>query len=134
MQIEPYLFLDGRCEEALEFYGKALSAKIEMVMRFKDSPDQTMIRPGSENKIIHASFRVGDTQVLTSDGMCQEQAAFQGFALSLSVADQAEGERCFAALADGGEVRMPLAKTFFAPCFGMVADRFGVTWMVIAAS
>ena len=103
-------------------------------MRFKDSPDQTMIRPGSENKIIHASFRVGDTQVLTSDGMCQEQAAFQGFALSLSVADQAEGERCFAALADGGEVRMPLAKTFFAPCFGMVADRFGVTWMVIAAS
>ena len=134
MQIQPYLFLDGRCEEALEFYGKTLGAKIEMMMRFKDSPDQTMIRPGSENKIMHASFRVGDTQVLTSDGMCQEQAAFQGFALSLSVADQAEGERCFAALADGGEVRMPLAKTFFAPCFGMVADRFGVTWMVIAAS
>ena len=134
MQIQPYLFLDGRCEEALEFYGKALSAKIEMVMRFKDSPDQTMIRPGSENKIMHASFHVGDTQVLALDGMCQGQAEFQGFALSLSVADQAEGERCFAALADGGEVRMPLAKTFFSPRFGMVSDRFGVTWMVIAAS
>jgi PhnB protein len=102
-----------------------------MMMRFKESPDQGMIRPGSENKIMHASFRVGDTQVMASDGMCQGQAAFQGFALSLSVADEAEADRRFTALADGGQVQMPLTKTFFAQCFGMVADRFGVNWMVI---
>jgi PhnB protein len=131
MQVQPYLFLDGRCEEALEFYGRTLGAQVEMMMRFKDSPDPEMIRPGSENKIMHASFRVGDATVMASDGMCQGQAAFQGFALSLSVADEAEADQRFAALADGGEVRMPLAKTFFSPRFGMVADRFGVAWMVI---
>jgi PhnB protein len=133
MQVQPYLFLDGRCEEALTFYGKALGAKVEMMMRFKESPDQTMIRPGSEDKIMHASFHVGDTQIFASDGMCQGQAAFQGFALSLTVADEAEAERRFAALADGGEIRMPLAKTFFSPRFGMVADRFGVAWMILVA-
>jgi PhnB protein len=133
MQVQPYLFLDGRCEEALEFYGKALGAKVAMILRFKESPDQTMVRPGSENKIMHAAFRIGDTTLLASDGMCQGQAAFQGFALSISVANEAEAQQCFTALADGGEVRMPLAETFFSPSFGMVADRFGVTWMVLVA-
>jgi PhnB protein len=133
MQVQPYLFFDGRCEEAAEFYRAALGAEVKLLTRFKDGPQPQapgMVPPGAENKVMHMQFRVGDTTVLASDGRCQGRAAFQGFALSVTVPTEAEAERRFAALADGGQVQMPLAKTFFSPRFGMVADRFGVSWMV----
>ena len=134
MQVQSYLFFDGRCEEALEFYKKTLGAQVDMLMRFKESPEPQppdMCPPGSENKIMHASFRIGDTAVMASDGRAQGKPKFEGFALSISAKDEAEAERLFAALADGGKVQMPLTKTFFSPRFGMVADRFGVGWMVL---
>ena len=135
MQVQPYLFFDGRCEEAIEFYRTRLGAEVTMLMRFKDSPEPHqpgMIPPGAENKVMHANLRIGDTAVLASDGRCQGKPSFQGFALSLGVATEAEADRYFAALAEGGQVHMPLTKTFFASRFGMVADRFGVSWMIIA--
>ena len=137
MQVQPYLFFDGRCEEAVEFYRRALGAEVTMLMRFKDSPEPPqpgMVPPGAENKVMHSSFRIGDTTVMASDGRCMGQPSFQGFSLSLSVADDAEAERLFAALAEGGQVQMPLAKTFFSSRFGMVADRFGVPWMIVVAA
>ena len=136
MRVETYLFFDGRCEEAIEFYKKVLGAEVTMLMRFKDSPEPPqpgMIPPGSENKIMHVSFRVGDTTVMASDGRCTGQANFQGFSLSLTVANEAEADRKFAALAEGGQMQMPMAKTFWSPRFGMVTDRFGVGWMVSVA-
>ena len=133
MQVQPYLFFDGRCEEAIEFYRRTLGAEVEMLMPFKDSPEPAMNPPDAGDKVMHACLRIGDTRVMASDGRCQGRPSFAGFALSLSVADEAEAERRFAALGDGGEVQMPLAKTFFSPCFGMVADRFGVSWMIIVA-
>jgi PhnB protein len=129
--VQPYLFFDGRCEEALEFYRKSLGAEVEALMRFKESPDPAMCAPGSGDKVMHASFRVGETTLFASDGQCTGQAKFNGFSLSLTVPNEAEAERRFAALKDGGEVQMPLGKTFFSPRFGMVADRFGVLWMII---
>ena len=134
MQVQPYLFFDGRCEEALEFYKSVLGIKLEMLMRMKDSPEPPqpgMCPPGSEDKVMHASFRVGDTLVMASDGMAKGKPEFKGFSLSLDAATEAEADRLFAALGKGGQVQMPLAKTFFSPRFGMVADRFGVSWMVI---
>ena len=134
--IQPYLFFDGQCEEAIEFYKQALGAEVVMLMRFKDSPEPPvpgMMPPGTDDKVMHASFRVGEAVVLASDGVCGGAPNFQGFTLSLTTADPAEAERLFTALADGGQVRMPLAPTFFSPCFGMVADRFGVGWMVYVA-
>jgi PhnB protein len=134
--LQPYIFFNGRCEEALEFYRTALGAEVEMMMRFKDSPEPPkpgMCAPGSENKIMHASVRIGDTSLMASDGRCDGKPSFQGFSLSLSVADEDEAERLFAALGKGGQVQVPLAKTFFSPRFGMVTDRFGVLWMVLAA-
>ena len=136
MQVQPYLFFEGRAEEAIEFYRKALGAEVNMLMRFKESPEPPqpgMVPPGSENKVMHANVRIGDTTVMLSDGRCGGRANFQGFALSLDARDAAEAERWFTALTDGGHVRMPLAKTFFSPKFGMVEDRFGVLWMIIAA-
>ena len=134
MQVQPYLFFDGRCEEAVEFYKSKLGAKVEMLMRFKDSPEPAqpgMVPPGAENKVMHSCFRIGDTAVMASDGRCTGKPSFQGFSLSITVPNEAEAERLFAALGDGGQVQMPLAKTFFSPRFGMVADRFGVSWMVV---
>jgi PhnB protein len=134
MLVQSYLFFDGRCEEALEFYRKKLGAEVTMLMRFKDSPEPHqpgMVSPGSENKVMHTSFRIGETTVMASDGRCLGKPNFQGFALSLTVAGDAEAERMFAALGDGGQVQMPLTKTFFSSRFGMVADRFGVSWMVL---
>jgi PhnB protein len=131
--IQPYLFFNGNCEQAVEFYRKALGAEVEMMMRFKDSPEPPkpgMVPPGFENKIMHTSFRIGTTTVMGSDGCSTEKANFQGFSLALSVPTEAEADRAFAALADGGQVRMPLAKTFWSPRFGMVADRYGIGWMV----
>ena len=133
MQVQPYLFFDGRCEEAIEFYRGALDAEVTMLMRFRDGPGpqgQAMAPPGAEDKVMHANLRIGDTTVLVSDGRCLGQPSFQGFAVSLTVPAEAEAERLFASLAEGGQVQMPLAKTFFSPRFGMVADRFGVSWMV----
>lgn len=136
MQVQPYLFFDGRCEEAVEFYRSALGAEVEMLMRFKESPEQSddcKMPSGSEDKVMHASFRIGDSTVMASDGQCKGEPSFQGFSLSLTASSDAEAERLFAALGDGGQVQMPMAKTFFASRFGMVADRFGVSWMVIVA-
>ncbi len=133
MQVQPYLFFDGRCEEALEFYRRALGAEVQMLMRFKDNPEPQANPAGAADKVMHTSFRIGDTTVMASDGRCQGQPSFQGFSLSLTARDDAEAERLFAALADGGQVQMPLAKTFFSSRFGMVADRFGVSWMIYVA-
>jgi PhnB protein len=135
MQVQPYLYFDGRCDEALDFYRRVLGAKIDMLMRFKECPDSGqpgMIPPGAEEKVMHAAFHVGDTEIMASDGRCQGKPSFAGFALALPVANDAEAERIFAALGDGGQVQMPMTKTFFASRFGMVADRFGVSWMVLA--
>ena len=134
MQIEPYLFFDGRTEEAIDFYRRAVGAEVTMLLRWRDCPeppkDKSMIPPNSENKIMHAQLRIGGTVVMASDGRCTGKPSFQGFALSLNAADEAEAKRLFNALADGGQVQMPLGKTFLSPCFGMLADRFGVCWMV----
>ena len=133
MQVQPYLFFDGRCEEALEFYRSALGTEVTALHRFKDSPEPHapgMIPPGADNQVMHASFRVGGTTVLASDGRCTGHPSFQGFSLSLTVPNDAEAERLFTALGQGGQVQMPLTQTFFSSRFGMVADRFGVSWMV----
>ncbi len=133
MQVQPYLFFEGRCDEAIEFYQKTLGAKVDMLMRFKEAPDQSMVSPGSAEKVMHAAVRVGDAQILMSDGRCQGSANFNGFSLAVSAGNETEAERMFNALAEGGQVRMPMAKTFFSSRFGMVADKFGVGWMVLVA-
>lgn len=135
MPVQPYLFFDGRCEEAFAFYRKALGAEVTMLMRWKDhpEPDPDMCPPNAADKVMHASLRIGDTAVLASDGRCLGQPSFQGFSLSLTVPNDAEAERLFGRLAEGGQVQMPLAKTFFSSRFGMVADRFGVSWMIYVA-
>jgi PhnB protein len=137
MRVQSYLFFEGRCEEALEFYRGALGAEVTMLMRFKDSPEPPqpgMCAPGSDDKVMHASFRIGETELMASDGRAQGQPEFKGIALSLAVADDAEAGRVFNALSEGGQVQMPLGKTFYASSFGMVSDRFGVQWMVIAGA
>ena len=133
MEIQPYLFFDGRCEEAIEFYRKTLGAETVMLLRWKDCPEPAqpgMIPPGSENKIMHGRVKIGGSTVLMSDGQCRGKPEFQGFSLSVTVANNAEAERVFAALGDGGQVQMPLGKTFFSPAYGTLADKFGVSWMV----
>jgi len=132
--VQTYLFFDGCCEEAIEFYRRALGAELIMLTRFKDCPEPPppgCAAPGLEKKVMHARFRIGDTIVLASDGRSTGKPFFHGFTLSLAVPTEAEAERLFASLADGGQVQMPLAKTFFSARFGMVADRFGVPWMVL---
>ena len=131
MQVQPYLFFDGRCEEALEFYKKAVGAKVEMLMRFKQAPDQSMISPGSADKVMHGSIKIGESTLLVSDGRNTGKPNFQGFSLTLYAKDEDEADRLFSALGEGGEVRMPMDKTFFARRFGMLADKFGVGWMII---
>jgi len=131
MQVEPYLFFEGRCEEALEFYRRAIGAEVTALLRFKESPDPDMCQPGLEDKVMHATVRIGNTTIMVSDGMSSGNLAFQGFSLALSLTDKAEAERLFTALSDGGQVQMPLAETFWSPLFGMVADRFGVSWMIL---
>jgi PhnB protein len=131
MQVQPYLMFDGRTEEALNFYKSKLGAQVSALMRFKEAPDQSMCAPGSGEKVMHSCFRIGDTSIMASDGECKGKTNFQGFSLALNAANPAEAERLFNALSDGGKVQMPLTKTFFSPSFGMVADRFGVSWMVV---
>ena len=133
MQIQPYLFFNGRCEEAIDFYRKALGAEVEMMMRFNENPDPMppgMLAPGFENKVMHASLRIGDGVMMASDGMGAGETHFKGFSLAVYATDEAGVDRMFNALADGGSVTMPLGKTFWSPRFGMVTDRFGVGWMV----
>ena len=133
MKIDPYLFYNGRCEEAINFYKSALGAELQMMMRNSDSPEPPppgMLPPGSENKIMHASLLIGGALIMMSDGDCKGETAFKGFSISLDCGNEAEAQRAFNALADGGHVNMPLSKTFWAPLFGMVVDKFGVNWMV----
>lgn len=141
MPIVPYLMFEGRCEEAIEFYKKALGAEVGMLMRFKENPDPGA--PGCDEadgrppvdgeKIMHCALQIGGGTIMASDGMASGRPDFRGISLTLDASDEADAERKFKALADGGQVQMPLGKTFFARSFGMVADRFGVSWMVIAA-
>ena len=136
MQVQPYLNFNGRAQEAIDFYRKALGAEVTMLMHFKDCPDpqqSSMISPESRDKVMHAAIKIGDTTVFASDGRCTGTTNFQGISLALNPKNEAEAKQVFGALADGGQVQMPLAKTFFSPSFGMVADRFGVAWMVVAA-
>ncbi|GDY38666.1 VOC family protein [Acidovorax sp. NB1] len=139
MKVEPYLMFEGRCEEALDFYRSALGAQVKVLMRYKDNPDPASA-PGcadgsgsgpTPEMVMHAEFSVGQTTLMASDGMGSGKASFQGISLALSPASVADAERLFHALADGGQVQMPLSKTFFSQAFGMVADRFGVPWMVV---
>jgi PhnB protein len=134
MQVQAYLNFDGRCEEAVNFYKKALGAEVDMLMRVKDNPEPPKpgtVPSGTENKVLHVAFRIGATTVLGSDCYCTGKTAFEGFSLSITARDEAEANRLFTALSDGGQVRMPLTKTFFSPSFGVVADRFGVSWMIV---
>ena len=133
MHVQPYLDFNGRCDEALEFYQKALGAKVRMVMRWKDSPDKSMCTPQNADKVMHAQFQIGDTTVMASDGRSGGNPNFKGIMLSISATSDAEADRLFNGLAEGGQVQMPLGKTFFSPRFGMVADKFGVGWMVLVA-
>lgn len=130
MKVQPYLSFEGRCEEAINFYKTAIGAEVVMSMRFKEAPDQSMMTPGTGDKIMHAELRIGDSHLMASDGRCMGKAVFQGISLSLTLANDADAKRFFNALADGGQVQVPLNKTFFATSFGMVADKFGVPWMV----
>jgi len=133
MTIQPYLFFEGRAEEALAFYKKVLGAKNEMVMKYKDMPDPQpgSIPPGGENKVMHMNFEVGGSTIMGSDGFCSGTTKFDGFSLTYNCKDEAEAQRVFKDLSEGGQVKMPLGKTFFSPAFGMLADRFGLGWMVI---
>jgi PhnB protein len=138
MLVQPYLFFEGRCEEALNFYRDALGARVEMMMRFKDNPEPGASPgegcaggPVDGDKIMHASVRIGDSLVMASDGMASGTPQFQGISLSISARDKAECQRLFQALSDGGQVQVPLTATFFSPLFGIVADRFGVSWMLV---
>ncbi len=131
--VQPYLSFGGRCEEAVDFYRTALGAEVSMIVRFKESPEPPppgMVPPGWEEKIMHASFKIGESTIMASDGGCEGEKGFAGFSLSLAVPDEGAAKRAFNALAEGGEVRMPLAKTFWSPCFGMLTDRFGLGWMI----
>ncbi len=133
MKVQPYLFFNGRAEEALEFYKKTLGVQQQMLMRFSESPEPPqpgMVPPGSENKIMHMCFSVGETLVMGSDGRNTGTPNFQGFCLSINPKDEAEARKLFDALGEGGKVEMPLGKTFYAKCFGMVTDKFGVCWMI----
>lgn len=131
--IQPYLFFGGRCEEAIEFYRRALGAEVVMLMRMHESPEPHpagILPAGSENKIMHSCVRIGEAMFMAADGCCSGATNFSGFSLSLTLADEDAVDRAFAALALGGEVRMPLGKTFWSPRFGMVEDKFGVEWML----
>ena len=134
MKVQPYLFFNGKCEEAIEYYKKVLGAEVLMLMRFKENPDKPgpeKVSPALDDKVMHACMKIGETEVMASDGMGAGKLEFKGITLLLSLASEAEADRLFNALANGGQVQMPIGKTFFSPRFGMVADRFGVSWMVI---
>jgi PhnB protein len=134
MNVQPYLYFDGKSQEAIEFYKGAVGAKVEMVMHFKDAPpdQKAMMKPGTEDKVMHACIKIGDSPIFLSDGHCNSAAKFEGITLTINASNDAEAEKLFAALGQGGQVQMPLTETFFATRFGMLADKFGVSWMVLA--
>lgn len=132
MHVNAYLIFEGKCEQALEFYKSKLGAEVTTLMRFKDAPDQSQVKPESRDKVMHAEFTVGETKILASDGYCKGAPKFDGFSLTIQCGNDAEAERLFKAIGDGGKVTMPLEKTFFASRFGMATDKFGVGWMVIS--
>ncbi len=132
MRLQPYVFFDGRCEQAVEFYKQAVGAEVEMLMHFRDAPDQSMVTPESKDKVMHCSLRIGESTLLVSDGRCTGQQDFKGFQLALTAKDDAEAKRLFDALSTGGTVQTPLAETFFASSFGTLTDKFGVGWIVLA--
>lgn len=134
--ITPYLIFGGRCEEAIAFYKAALGAEVEMLMRFSESPEPTppgLLESGFENKVMHASFRIRGVTLMASDG-CDSKSNFGGFQLALIVPTEADAKSTFDALAVGGTVQMPLGKTFWSPCYGMLTDKFGLGWMVMVPS
>jgi PhnB protein len=133
MHVQPYLDFNGRCAEALEFYKTAVGAEVAVLMRWKDSPDKSMCTAENADKVMHSQFQIGDSTIMASDGRCTGKPNFHGVALTISANTEAEADKLFNGLAEGGQVTMPLAKTFFSPKFGMVADKFGVGWMVLVA-
>jgi PhnB protein len=133
MHVQPYLDFNGRCDEALEFYKKAVGAEVAVLMRWKDNPDKSMCTAENADKVMHSQFQIGDSTIMASDGRCTGKPNFHGIALTISAQTEAEADKLFNGLAEGGQVTMPLAKTFFSPKFGMVADKFGVGWMVLVA-
>ncbi len=136
--IQPYLFFGGRCEEAIKFYRAAIGAELQMIMRYKESPEPPppgMVLPeGWGEKVMHASFKVADNLIMASDGCGAEDGGFNGFSLSLALPDEAAAQKVFTALSAGGKVGLPLTKTFWSPCFGMLTDKFGLGWMVTVVS
>jgi PhnB protein len=131
MQVQPYLDFDGRCDEALAFYERAVGAVSAGIMRWRESPEADKTPPGAGDKILHAEFRIGETLLFASDGHCQNRPSFNGIMLTITVSSEGEADRVFGGLSDGGEILMPMGKTFFSPRFGMTKDRFGVTWIVL---
>ncbi len=135
MKVESLITFGGRCEEALEFYKKAVGAEVTALMRWKESPDAAMkAPPGYGEKIMHANFRIGETQLMADDGMGDKPAEFKGITLAIEAADDAEAKRVFTALGEDGKVSMPLTKTFWTSSFGMLTDKFGVPWAVNVAA
>jgi len=134
MLIQPYLFFDGRCDEAIEFYKKAIGAEVAMLMRWKDSPDKSMCTPLNENKVMHSCIKIGETRIMASDGRNTGKPKFEGFNLSIATKTAAEADKLFNTLLDGGKVTMPQAKTFFSERFGMLTDKFGINWMILVES
>jgi PhnB protein len=133
MKVQPYLMFNGRCEEAINFYKTELGAEVLALMRFKENPPPPdKVPPNWDNKVMHSCFKVGETEIMASDGDCADKTAFGGVRLSIQVKNEAEAARAFNGLSKGGTVKMPLGKTFFSPSFGMLDDRFGVSWMVVA--
>ncbi len=131
MNVQPYLSFEGRAQEAIDFYQSALGAKVEVIMHFKDAPPDMQAHMPHKDKIMHAAFKVGDTTIMASDGQCNGKSQFSGVTLTLNATSSGEAEKLFNALAAGGKVNMPMSETFFAHRFGMVADKFGVGWMVL---
>lgn len=132
MKVQAYLSFEGRCEEAIEFYKKAVGAQVETLTRFAESPDQSMIPPGAEQKVMHSELRIGETNIFATDGMCAGAAGFKGASIALIGLTEDEARRYYEALSEGGQAGMPLSRTFFSPAFGMLTDKFGVPWMVVA--
>jgi PhnB protein len=131
MNVQPYLSFEGRAQEAIDFYKSALGAKVDAIMHFKDAPPEMNTSPESKDKVMHSAFHIGDTQIMATDGQCSGKATFSGITLTLNATSNGEAEKLFNALAQGGKVNMPMSETFFAHRFGMVADKFGVGWMVL---
>jgi PhnB protein len=130
MKVQPYLFFNGRCDEAIAFYKKSVGAELGMLARFKDSPNPEHAGPGWGDKVMHAELKIGESTLLFSDGRGESKTSFENFSLTIIVEDPPTAERLFASLAEDGEIIMPVAKTFYSPAFGMLSDKFGVTWMV----